>query len=186
MLNLKAWMTKVTQWFASGSTADIYSDADAPSTSSYGAKIRIRGDGKSGTSGGSDTYWLGLDSNGFLYTGTQLNGASSITWTDYYPNSSQTQTFTALGKVWYFTRVGRIVYIDAPTDATSAVAGNNTIGTLPAGMRPGAPLYLHSGNNTADFRLIINTNGTVQLYAPYAMSSSFNCGFSGHSYIAVS
>ena len=30
MLNLKAWMTKVTQWFASGSTADIYSDADAP------------------------------------------------------------------------------------------------------------------------------------------------------------
>ena len=184
MLDLKKWMAKVTQWFASGANADIYSDANAPSTSSYGSRIRIRGNGMSGTSGSNDTYWLGVDSGGLLYVGTQLNGASSITWTGYYPNVFQSQTFTALGKVWYFKRVGQIVYIDAPADATSSSSGYNTIGTLPVGMRPSIPLYLHSGNNTADFRLVVNTSGVVQLWAPYAMSSAYNCSFSGYSYIA--
>lgn len=184
MFDLKAWVAKITQWFSSGSTVDIYSEAVPPSTSAYGASIRIRGDGKRSASSTNDTYWLGVDSNGGLYSGTQLNGASSITWTSYYPDVYQSQVFTALGKTWYFRKVGRIVYIDAPTDLTSASSGVNAIGTLPAGMRPSAPVYLHSGNNTADFRLIISTDGTVQLYAPTAVSGATNCSFSGYSYIA--
>lgn len=80
MLNLKKLLTKVLNWFASGSNQQILSEGGPPSSATYGSRIRLRGNGLSGTAGTSDTYWLGIDSNGTFYTGTQLNQASSITW----------------------------------------------------------------------------------------------------------
>ena len=98
--------------------------------------------------------------------------------------SPQNVTFTACGKTWSFNRIGKVVYIDAPTDVSSAVAGMNVLGTLPTGMRPSFPLQLHTGNNTNDFRLTIGTDGVTQFYTPYAISGGTNCCFSGYSYIA--
>ena len=98
---------------------------------------------------------------------------------------TQTQTLTALGKSWYFARIGRVVYIDAPNDTTANVsAGNNTIGTLNAGLRPTAIQYLKCTNVNADVRLVINTNGTVQLYSTSAWTGAHNCGVSGYCYLA--
>lgn len=97
---------------------------------------------------------------------------------------SQSQTITALGKWWVFRRIGNVVYVDAPNDSTSSVvAGTNTIGTLNTGLRPSNVQYLKCTNIDADVRLIINTNGVVQLYSSTAWSGAHNCGFSGMSYI---
>lgn len=51
-----------------------------PANESYGCIIRLWGDGLPNQSHRADTYWLGVGSSGRLYTGTQINGATAITW----------------------------------------------------------------------------------------------------------
>ena len=96
----------------------------------------------------------------------------------------QTQTLTALGKDWYFTKRNGIVFLDAYRDATSAVVGMNTIGTLSAGLRPKYLQRIAAGNNPSQVFLQIEPDGVVKMYSPTAHSSAFNNSFS-HAYIAA-
>lgn len=51
-----------------------------PASESYGCIVRLWGDGMPNASHQQDTYWLGVGSSGKLYTGTQISGATAITW----------------------------------------------------------------------------------------------------------
>lgn len=81
-INLKQWILKISQWFSSGTNYQLLAEASPPSDSAYGGRLRIRGNAKAGVSGNQDTYWIGVDQFGNHFTGTQLNGASSITWNE--------------------------------------------------------------------------------------------------------
>lgn len=95
------------------------------------------------------------------------------------------QTINALGKDWIFSKIGNVVYVDAPSDSTSASTGTTTIGTLNASLCPKYTVYLKCTNSHMDIRLMIYTNGSVQFYTASGWSSSHNCGFSGYSYVTV-
>lgn len=186
MLDVKALLVKITKWFSTGTNIQILANANAPTGASYGSQLRIRGNGTEGSSGSLDTYWIGISSDGSLYSGVQLNGASTITWRPFNTSAvAQSYTITALGKSWYFRRIGHTVYVDAPNDASGSIAAGTTqIGTLPDGLRPAYHVYLKCNNTTADVRLNIYPNGTVHFYHPSATSGAINCGFSGYTYMA--
>ena len=176
MLDLKKWMTKVVTWIkapiVTGTSGDIFYKA---TRSDVNVSVGL-GVGAGGTNHGVWSYKLG---KWLIY------GDGSKVYVNNIPFDTQAQTLTALGKSWYFTRIGRVVYIDAPNDTTVNVsAGNNTIGTLNSGLRPTAIQYLKCTNVNADVRLVINTNGTVQLYSASAWTGAHNCGFSGYCYLA--
>lgn len=101
-----------------------------------------------------------------------------------YTKVVETQTFTALNKQWRFRRIGNVVYVDSPSDASGSVpAGTSSIGTLTASMRPDNNVYLKCTNNNADWRLYIAPSGAVTFYHPTATSGAINCGFCGYSFI---
>ena len=99
----------------------------------------------------------------------KLNGMFTI---------SQTHTFTACGKDWYFRRIGNVVYFDSPADIRSAASGVTTLGTLPIGMRPKYIQRLHVGNSNAFQFVQINPSGVVQFYTSAAVTSAQNNSFS--------
>lgn len=47
----------------------------------YGSLLRISGTSFGANQIGSDTYYIGIASNGTLYSGYQTNQSSSVTWT---------------------------------------------------------------------------------------------------------
>ena len=96
---------------------------------------------------------------------------------------SQTQTFTACGKNWGFRRIGKVVYVDAPSDITSTTSGWNSIGTLQTGLRPLSTKRIRPANRTDAMYMDIATTGVVRLYCPSAITSANNCALSS-SYIA--
>lgn len=99
---------------------------------------------------------------------------------------SSTLTITACGKPWHFHKVGRTVYFDAPNDIQSASAGINTLGTLPVEFRPQVQQKLGSGNRSNWNGFVqISTNGEFILYAPSAITSASNGGFSA-TYLSAS
>lgn len=99
---------------------------------------------------------------------------------------SETVSFTKFNKFWNFYRIGKVVYVYAPSDVSGSVpSGFSTIGTLPTSMRPSGVVYLGVTNaGTLDYRLTVNNAGVVQYYQPSATSSAHNAGFCGYSYIA--
>lgn len=97
---------------------------------------------------------------------------------------SEVVTFTKYNKSWTFSRIGRVIYVDAVSDVSGFVpAGLSTIGTLPTSMRPISHIHLGVTNTNLDYRLTINPAGLVQYYQPSATSSAHNAGFSGYSFI---
>lgn len=99
-------------------------------------------------------------------------------------STTETQTITAVGKVWKFTRIGNVVYVDASSDSNASISGGLTLlGTLNASMRPQYNVYLKCTNWNDDVRLMIDPNGAVNLYIPYSISGTHNLGFSGYSFI---
>ena len=99
---------------------------------------------------------------------------------------SSTYTITACGKLWYFHKVGRTVFFDAPNDIGSASAGTNTLGTLPVEFRPQVQQKIGSGNRSNWNGFVqIETNGTFILYTPSAITSATNGGFSA-TYLSAS
>lgn len=94
-------------------------------------------------------------------------------------------SLTALGKTWYFYRIGRIVLVQAFGDMRSASSGTNSIGTLPAEFRPAYNSYFGIQNSTANMFLIISATGPVSFYSERAVSAAMNCGIYGV-YITVS
>lgn len=96
---------------------------------------------------------------------------------------TETQTFTACGKVWTFRRIGNVVWFDAPNDGSGIAAGNNSIGTLRESMRPGYTVRLPIANMTQTLNFVnITTAGVITLYSTAASSGARNCATSG-SYI---
>lgn len=92
---------------------------------------------------------------------------------------SSTHTITACGKPWYFNKVGRTVYFDAPNDIQSASAGVNNLGTLPQEFRPQVQQRIGCGNRASWNAFVqISTNGEFILYTPSAITSASNGGFS--------
>ena len=72
--------------------------------------------------------------------------------------------FTALGKTWDFYKLGKIVYMSAPsaTDSTMVV-GTNTIGTLPSEYRPKRACVTKAADYGGNMFIAINADGTVIL-----------------------
>lgn len=96
----------------------------------------------------------------------------------------KSQTFSALGKSWYFRKIGRVVYVDSNSDISSAPAGATNIGTLDADMRPEFTTYIPCGNQAGATRfLTITPSGVVSVYTSSAITSATNFGFHD-SYIA--
>ena len=114
-----------------------------------------------------------------------VSGGTTYGW--FSPaQSTKIQTFTALGKDWRFRKIGRVVYVDAAADVSSASAGSTSIGTLDADMRPTYTVNIPCGNMSNYMRfLIINPNGNVSVYTSTAISSATNFSFQG-SYLANS
>lgn len=99
---------------------------------------------------------------------------------------SSTHTITACGKPWYFHKVGRTVYFDAPSDIGSASAGINNLGTLPQAFRPQVQQRLGCGNKASWNAFVqISTNGEFILYTSSAITSTSNGAFSA-TYLSAS
>lgn len=88
-------------------------------------------------------------------------------------------SLTALGKTWYFYRIGRIGIVQAFGDMRTASSGTNSVGTLSAEFRPVFSSYFGVQNSTANMFLIMAPAGTVNFYSDRAVSSATNCGIYG-------
>lgn len=98
----------------------------------------------------------------------------------FMESTDQNLSFNALGKSWYFRKRRGIVYVMAPNDVTSASAGTNTVGTLPAGWRPELNIFLPCATYISGLCFLsISTGGVVSFYNHAAISSSRNAAFSG-------
>lgn len=135
---MKKWMTKVSEylkWFNVGANAQIQTYSSPPSTSAYGSIMRLRGNGERASAGTLDTYWIGVDSEGTAFSGTQLNQASATTW-------RRLKTIESSGSSSYWTYWAKYTdgtfelwgdYTGAPTGGSHYTTVNGFYGYYSAG-----------------------------------------------------
>lgn len=82
------------------------------------------------------------------------------------PNKVRSETFSALGKNWYFHRVGKIVFMSAAGDAHDVSAGTTTLFTLPDWLIPIATVQIGVENQITEtaFLMIYSPDGRVTHY----------------------
>ena len=87
------------------------------------------------------------------------------------------QRLNALGKDWDFYKVGKIVFLSAPSPTNSSlVVGSNNIGTLPSDYRPRRAAFGKAVNYSGSMYLAVNADGTVILTSDGA--GTHNCAIS--------
>ena len=104
---------------------------------------------------------------------TLNNGLTNLT-------TIETYSFTAMGtKNIYMYKMGRLVFIDSPYDATSASSGVNTLGTLPEKYRPIRLIRAPIANRTnSTWFAQIETSGVLSVYVNQEITSATNMSFS--------
>ena len=92
----------------------------------------------------------------------------------------ESYSFTAMGtKMIYVYKMGRLVFIDSPYDATSAPSGQNIIGTLPEKYRPIRLMRSPIANNSnSPWFAQIETDGKMMVYVNREITSATNMAFS--------
>lgn len=192
MLDLKKLLAKILNWFASGSNQQILSEASPPSSATYGSRMRLKGNGLSGTAGTADTYWIGVDSAGALYSGTQLNQASTITWKNVPAGVADYIVEKGSASYWKWTKYNSgefdmwVDWSGAPDGGTgthyttiNGFYGYYSSGyTFPSGCKPiDTNYYIHTdwtigSGFTMDAGTV--TTKTTTGYSVYALSTAGN------------
>lgn len=156
MLNLKAWMTKVTQWFASGCNIQLLGRANPPAGNAYGAILRIRGNADYNAANTQDTYWLGVDSYGGFHTGLQLNQADKISWK--HVGSFTVRNYGAM-TVYRFGHMRTMVVNVWPSSGT-LIGTIDAIDIPPSFVK--APGFVYNGSDYVTCTIVIDTSGNVR------------------------
>lgn len=102
-------------------------------------------------------------------------------WLNLYKGLTDVLTYeiTNFGKTFYFYKVGKIVWLDAPYDITSGNAGNNIVGTIPSWLRPLRLIRFPIANATTSGFAQLDTSGQLLVYRATAVTSATNCSIAG-------
>lgn len=110
------------------------------------------------------------------------NGETVLTEYELSADGIEELTYSAWGKQWLFRRVGKLVFVESGEDGTNAVAGYETVATLPSRFAPKETKYqpiqnLHQNAGYYGWAQIYAT-GVFRVYISVAKSSAFNAAIS--------